>query len=527
MITVRVGDGQTGFVRIIVNGSDINVTVEIINGVAKYNATGLNAGHYLVNVTYMGDDYYEVAVNSTTFDVLKNNMTANVTGLNVTVEDNIKFVIDNVTPIDFAGKVKITVNGTVYDGDVKSLIEMGKLLEGSYTATLTFYGDNNYNNKTINVNFRVNRVVPELNVTIDDTTYPNKAVAYVKVSNMANGTVNITVDGKVFTKAVVNGEATVDITGLSAGAKVANVYFITSDKYNYNATTSTKFNVYQNVSKIIIDVGTINVGEDEVINITFNDDATGNVTVYVGDQVFNRTITDHMVQIVVSRLAYGNYTVVVDYYGDVNYTKSTNSTKFSVIKNDINVTVKVNSTIFTIEDAVVNITLSADINTTVVLRVNDVNYTVSIVNGKGKLVLSDLDNGTYVIHALFDGNEKYLGNVSNVATLMVNKVPTKLNVTFVDEIKVGTDAVFDIRLNQTINTTVTLRVGKFNYTVDLIDGVGRLVLSGLDNATYAVQAFYAGDDDYINSSSIPNDLKVNKSVSLVNVTAETVIYGND
>ena len=40
-ITVLVPKAQTGFVRIVVNGTDINVTVEIVNGVAKFNATGL------------------------------------------------------------------------------------------------------------------------------------------------------------------------------------------------------------------------------------------------------------------------------------------------------------------------------------------------------------------------------------------------------------------------------------------------------------------------------------------------------
>jgi hypothetical protein len=43
-ITVKVPVVQTGFVRIIVIGTDINVTVEIVDGVAKFNATGLNVG---------------------------------------------------------------------------------------------------------------------------------------------------------------------------------------------------------------------------------------------------------------------------------------------------------------------------------------------------------------------------------------------------------------------------------------------------------------------------------------------------
>ena len=124
-ITVEVPVAQTGYVRIIVENTGINVTVEIVDGFAKFNATGLAVGEYTVSVTYLGDNLYNVSSNITKFNITKANMTAIVTAQNITVKDNVQIVIDNVTR-DFNGNVTIKVDGLAdYDGIVKAVTEMG------------------------------------------------------------------------------------------------------------------------------------------------------------------------------------------------------------------------------------------------------------------------------------------------------------------------------------------------------------------------------------------------------------------
>ena len=250
-ITVTVPKAQTGFVRIIVDGTDINVTVEIINGTAKFNATGLNVGKYHVNVTYLGDDTYYTNVNDTYFNITKANLTADVIGQNVTVEQNTSFIVDVID--DFKGNVTITVDGVKYNGTVKSLIEMARLLAGNKTAHVTFYGDDNYNIKEMDVNFTVSRVDPLINVTIDDVTYPERAIALVNVSNNANGTVEVYFNNtKVASGTVTNGKARVELAQLPGGVHEVTVKFITDDKYNNNITAKAKFEVIRANTTVII-----------------------------------------------------------------------------------------------------------------------------------------------------------------------------------------------------------------------------------------------------------------------------------
>lgn len=148
---------------------------------------------------------------------------ANVTALNVTAFDNTLFVVDCVD--GFNGNVSISIAGNeLYNGSVETLIEAAKLPAGDYVATAVFYGDNNYNELTLdNIKFTVSRVTPTIAVAFDDVVYPNKVVANINLGNNANGTVNVIVDGKVFNGTVSGGFANIDLNGLSAGSKVASI----------------------------------------------------------------------------------------------------------------------------------------------------------------------------------------------------------------------------------------------------------------------------------------------------------------
>ena len=99
--------------------------------------------------------------------IIAADLDASAIGLNVTVKEDGGIVI--AVPSDFTGKVKVNVTGVVkYDNNPIPLINISKYLAGNYIANVTFYGDNNYNNKSINVKFTVSRVTPVINVTIDE-----------------------------------------------------------------------------------------------------------------------------------------------------------------------------------------------------------------------------------------------------------------------------------------------------------------------------------------------------------------------
>ena len=209
-------------------------------------------GSYYINATYAGDYQYAGSTSQTIeLNVIETDWDASIIPQNVTVEENTSFVI--TAPLDFGGNVSIKVDGIEYYNDVlKTLTEISKFQAGNYTANVTFYGDSKYANRTYLVNFTVFRVDPAITVRINDTTYPNKAVAEIMISDYANGTVNITVGNKHFNDTVSNGVGFVNLSDLPGGIHEAKVEFTSTDRYNNNAKASYKFTVFPNNSLFLI-----------------------------------------------------------------------------------------------------------------------------------------------------------------------------------------------------------------------------------------------------------------------------------
>ena len=499
-IIVEVPKAQTGFVRIVVNGTDINVTVEIKEGIAKFNATGLNVGKYMVNVTYLGNEIYDIRANSTDFTVSKANLTASAVGQNVTVRDNIIFILSVAD--DFTGKVRIVVEGETYDGDVKTIIEMGKLLAGNKEATVTFYGDDNYNDKVIKPAFTVSAVTPSINVTIADTTYPNNTTAVVKVSDGATGTVEIRIGNKTFTKAISGGETTIDITDLDAGVKEAFVKFISSDDYNLDANATYKFVINKTESHITINVTPedLYVGDKAVINITVS--CTGEAIVYIDDVKAPYVLDNNKIIIDKTGLNPGKHTVVVYYPGDNNYESSSESYTFTVDKRESKVNVTAENTPYR---QAVEITVQAPAEQTgyVTITVNNKNYTGKLEKGIAKFNITGLSVDEYDVEVTYLGNENYTGNHNatsfNVTSIELNPTVIGLNVTK------STNVTFIIVVPEDYTGHVSISVDGQTYVGD-VETVIEMAKLSVGNKVADVEFF--ADNNYKGTK-----LKVNFTVS--------------
>lgn len=81
-----------------------------------------------------------------------------------------------------------------------------------------------------------------ISISIQDTTYPVKAVAHISVPEMATGSIECTVDGRTFTGEILGGIAHVDIVGLEPGNYTIDCYYPGDENY-LPANDSISFNV--------------------------------------------------------------------------------------------------------------------------------------------------------------------------------------------------------------------------------------------------------------------------------------------
>ena len=410
-ITVKVPMAQTGYVTITVNNE--NYTKELKDGEATFTVSGLSVNEYVVNVTYLGDETYGISTNSTRFNVTKADLNASVMGENITVLQNATFIISHI-PGDFTGKVNITVDGETHVRDADSLVNTPQLTAGNKTATVVFWGDANYNDLTLTVDFAVSRIPTAVSVEIADVTYPNAAKAIVTVSGNATGNMVITIDGVDYHVAISNGNGETDLTGLSGGVKDATAVFTVSDDVNSNATGTAKFTVNKAKSQVNITVD----GKNVIATVT--DGATGNVTFYVNGQKQVLDLTGSNVAWE-NILKEGNNTIVIVYGGDANYTDSENNTELNIPKIESLVSVIASQTVYGSE-AIITVNVPADQKGFVTITVDEKNYTQEIRNGKAEFSIQGLAVREYEVKAFYLGDETY----------DVNANSTRFNVTKAD-----------------------------------------------------------------------------------------------
>lgn len=443
---------------------------------------------------------------------------ANVIPINVSVEDNTLFVID--CAYDFKGNVSINAGSDLlYNGSVKSLIDVGKMHAGDYTATAVFYGDSNYDELTLNdINFTVSRVTPAIDVIIEDATYPRTVVAIINLDNNANGTVNITINGRTFEGNVVNGNASVDLKRLSAGYKEALIEFFSDDDYNNDVRTNAKFIIYPNNSLIEIKCAdTYRVDGDMEMEI-ISRNSTGDINIYLNGNSYTILYgSSHTIDF--SGLGEGKYTVTVILDGDENYTGYSTSTSFKVVKNDLSINLNAVGPITVDSSVKFTAELNESVSGDVVFNINGENYTVHVSNSNvASCSYIPENNQTLTVFATFMGNDKYYANSTALKDFEVERINTTIDVSFYSPITAGGDVRILINMNENVNGFVELKSNDKIYNVAIAEGMGEILFQNLANDTFNISATFYGDERYKPSTSETKQLYVNKIITNMSIS---------
>ena len=133
-----------------------NTTFAYVPGIEEViRISNLAAGNYIIVVANAEGQNYTYSSSEGKFKISKANLTVAVVGENVTNWDNAKINVTSI-PSDFNGNVSVVVDGvTVYNGTLTNSIDIGAFAVGQKTAHVTFYGDDNYADKTVDANFTV------------------------------------------------------------------------------------------------------------------------------------------------------------------------------------------------------------------------------------------------------------------------------------------------------------------------------------------------------------------------------------
>ena len=378
---------------------DVDVSNWIIMSVTP-NIIENITGNQVIKATfdkYQGNDgkLYDLTKTLPEFNV-------KFSAINGTLSDNLAKVINNAA----------SVNYTISDNDTIT-VESG--------------------NEIFNIKVIVAKETSIILINVNDIVVGENATIDVFVNKNATGNVVVSVNNKNITVNIKDGKASLIVSDLPVGKYDIVVKY--SGDANYGASTNiTSFNVGK-IAKydIDVDISRVQSGENATITVSLPKDATGNVTIIIGNKKYNATVVNGTAKITTDVLDNGTYNVVVSYSGDNNYVNYTKQLNMTVDINK-NVNLKANDIVMFYKDGSRFTAVLTDYkgnpiaNETLIFVINGVNYT-KITDNKGTASMAlKLMPGVYEGLVLFNGTSNY------------NNISVKCNITIKSTV-IGHDIV--------------------------------------------------------------------------------------
>ena len=369
-----------------------------------------------------------------------------------------------------------------------------------------------------------NKIVPSMNVSVEDISVGESAVFSVVLPSDASGTVSVSVDGKSVSGTVSNGKVSVSVAGLVSGSKEASVSYSGDAKYLSKSESETF-----DVNKIIKDM-TVSVDESTVKRVVIGvtglpSDASGIVTVNVGGKSNSTKVSNGKATVKIYGLADGNQVTHISYSNDDKYDVNPVTTGIDVTKINVTLNVDVNDVNVGEKAVVVVSGLPSDATGTVDVMIDGEKLgSGTISKGKSNISISDLTSGRKTVTVIYSGDSHYYTN-SISGEFTVNKINPSMTVD-VEDISVGESAVFSVVLPSDASGTVTVVVDGKSVSGSVSRGKTTVSVAGLVSGSKEASVSYSGDVKYlagsVSKSFVVGKVDPNMSVSVSNVTVGDV-----
>ena len=504
-VIVTVGpEGVTGTVNITVDGEAYGEPVEVIDGVATVEITGLTVGNHTIAAQYTGDTNYNAS------EVVEMKVVVSLTPTSFEVEgkgavyNETAYVIVSGLPKDATGTITATIDGKTFTGDAAiGIIEITGLAVGDYELFgVTYSGDSIYNATSGMASIEITPAASFVIIDpIDDVVYNASVEVNYAIENETEITVNVyDAEGKLIKEGITIEDDKITISGLNAGKYTIKIY----NAGDENHTDSFDVETFT-VNKATVTIEPVVTGDkvvDGEVNITFTvpkvRDGVVNITID-GNELIGVVIDENGTCTIPGTYGAGNHTVVVILTGDTNYDDAIGSVTFEVSKVAPETSIDVDDVVAG-NDVIITVTVPDDATGAVLFDIDGKTYYAEIKDGKAELVLSDLPADTYNVEYTYQGDDKYLSD-SGEDSFKVSLNDTYQIKAESGAIQVGDDATIDVLLPEDAAGEVAVTVDNETYSAPVVNGKAAVTVPGLPAGDYTADVAYSGDDKYAPSST--------------------------
>ena len=533
-ITVEFNANLTGKVSFFIEGI-LDETADIDGLKVLYNVSGLDVGQYSISVKYVNDHFTSDDA-SANFSILKATPEINAEVNDIVWGEN--GTISVTLPANAKGNVVFAVNGAIQTKPLingQASIDLIDMPKGTYNVTITYDGDENYNNISFVSSFNVKDARSDIILLVNDSVYGENVTVIGILNETATGNVTFTVYGKSKSVEIKNGIANCTFTGITAGNHQITAKYL-GDPIFISSSNTTSFNVSKANSTVELFVDEVYLGENILIYARVSENATGSVSFSILNYYTprNKPISNSYAVWYISPLDTGKYVIMANYAGDDNYLASNATYLLDITQRKSRLTVN-------IPDAGINDRVAARVSLTtsdgeqitgkVVLRIGTQLYEINVKNGVGNLVIGRLPVGDYEYSATYEGNDNFskasASGKFKVADSLLNLTLKVKNITcFYGAHKNFTVTVVDDNNNLISGVNIIVKIAGVTY--NLTTGTdGRLSIPiSLDVGKYLVEVVFNENLRYngVCATAVIEILSTVEGIDVVSVYGSTAQY---
>jgi subtilase family serine protease len=327
---------------------------------------------------------------------------------------------------------------TLASGSYKFTLPADTLPVNSYTLSVSYSGDTNYNAASGTSSLTVTKATPtiSLGTSASSITYGTSVTLTATISAGTTGSVSFqdTYNGTtttIGTGTISSGTAKLSISTLKTGSHSIKAVYAGDTNNNTATSTAVAVTVSQATTTITLAVTKNNptFGASITFTATLPVTATGTVTFKDGTAIIGTgTVSSGKATLAYNKLTVGSHSITAAYGGDVNY-KAVTSSVLSVTVSKATPTIALSSssnpakagTSVTFTATVTGPTGATAPTGTVTFKDGTTTLgTGTIASGKATYSTTSLAKGTHSITAVYGGNSNYLTATSSVLSQTIN-----------------------------------------------------------------------------------------------------------
>ena len=366
---------------------------------------------------------------------------------------------------------------------------------------------------------------PGLVISSNNISIGQDEVITVTLNENATGTVNIIVNGQTYTEDIRDSNIIKVIPNLPAKESYTAVVTYSGDMRYSPSSASSQFSVDKISPYMNVTTNNIQYGQKAKFTVALASDATGTVTVTVGNKRGSATVNNGRATINIAGLTRGDYSYNVTYGGDSKYNEESKFGTISVAKNVTTFTVNTLANINVGDTAVFTISgLPSDASGEITVSVDNGVYRNNVVNGGTTISVTGLTYGSKTATVSYSNDENYMADSKNV-NFNVNKINPSFATT-ISNINVGEDEVFTFSGPSDASGNITVIVENMSYSSDVINGCAEVIISDLTAGRKTATIIYSGDDKYL-SKEFTKIFAVSKVNPTLTLTYDNEVYVGD